>query len=33
MTAKKKARNVIYRVCGIGMVASLIFIPVAFIFD
>ena len=32
ITAKKKARNVIYRVCGIGMVVSLIFIPVAFMF-
>lgn len=33
MTAKKKARNVIYRVCGIGMVVSIISIPVTFIFD
>ena len=33
MTAKKKKRNCIYRVCGIGMIASFLFLIPVSIFD
>jgi uncharacterized protein YacL len=29
VTAKKKKRNVIFRICGIGMIASFILLPLA----
>ena len=33
MTNNKKKRNIIYRVCGIGMLASLVVMPAVVIFD
>lgn len=33
MTDKKRKRNIIYRVCGIGMIASFVFIVPVSIFE
>ena len=33
MTPNKKKRNLIYRICGIGMLASLVIMPIIVIFD